>query len=63
MFNGYIDIAHQVSVSKGVVLQNDPGDANQEALFWVKLFFYSFVIYGIVMYIKRIIYRRRHNNG
>lgn len=62
MFNGYIDIAHQISVSKGVVLENDPGDANQEALFWVKVFFYSFVIYGIVMYIRRILYRRRHRD-
>ena len=63
MYNGYVDIAHQISVSKGVVLENDPGDANQEALFYVKLFFYGFVIYGIVMYIRRIIYRRRHRNG
>jgi hypothetical protein len=62
MFNGYIDIAHQVSVAKGVVLENDPGDANQEALFYVKLFFYGFVIYGIVMYLRRVIYRRRHKN-
>jgi len=62
MFNGYIDIAHQISTSKGVVLEKDPGDANQEALFWVKVFFYGFVIYGIVMYIRRILYRRRHKN-
>ena len=62
MFNGYIDIAHQISVSKDVVLENDPGDANQEALLFVKLFFYGFVIYGIVMYIRRVLYRRRHKN-
>jgi hypothetical protein len=62
MFNGYIDIAHQISVAKGVVLENDPGDANQVSIFWVKLFFYGFVIYGIVMYIRRVLYRRRHKN-
>ncbi len=62
MFNGYIDIAHQVSTAKGVVLVNDPGDANQEALFYVKIFFYGFVIYGIVLYIKRKIYLARHKN-
>jgi len=62
MFNGYIDIAHQVSTAKGVVLQNDPGDTNQETLFYVKLFFYGFVVYGIVLYIRRVIYRRRHKN-
>ena len=62
MFNGYIDIAHQVSTAKGVVLPSDPGDANQEALFWVKVFFYGFVIYGIVMYMRRTIYKMRHKN-
>jgi len=62
MFNGYIDIAHQVSVSKGVVLESDPGDANQTALFFVKLFFYGFVLYGTIMYIRRTIYRRRYKN-
>jgi hypothetical protein len=62
MFNGYIDISHQISIAKGVTLENDPGDANQEALFYVKLFFYGFVIYGIVMYIRRNIYRMRHKN-
>jgi hypothetical protein len=62
MFNGYIDIAHQISTAKGVVLQSDPGDANQEALFWVKVFFYGFVIYGIVMYIRRTIYKMRHKH-
>lgn len=61
MFNGYIDVAHQIAVSKNVVLENDPGDANQETLFFVKLFFYGFVIYGIVMYIKRKLYIRRQN--
>jgi len=62
MFNGYVDIAHQIAVSKNIILENDPGDANQEALFYVKLVFYSFVIYAIIMYIKRILYRRRHKN-
>ena len=62
MFNGYIDVAHQISVSKNIVLENDPGDANQETLFFVKLFFYGFVIYGIVMYIRRKLYIRRQKS-
>ena len=62
MFNGYIDISQQIAKAKGVTLENDPGDANQETLFYVKLFFYGFVFYGIVMYIRREIYRRRHIN-
>ncbi len=62
MYNGYIDIAHQISVAKGVVLENDPGDANQEAIFWVKVFFYGFILYGIIIYIRRSIYKRRYIN-
>lgn len=62
MFNGYVDIAHQVSTAKGVVLENDPGDANQEALFYVKVVFYGFVIYGIVLYLRRVIYLKRQKN-
>jgi len=62
MFNGYIDIAQQVASSKGIKLDSDPGDANQEALFYLKVFFYSFVLYAIIMYIKRFLYRRRHKN-
>jgi len=60
MYNGFVDIAHQIATSRGVVLENDPGDANQEAIFYVKLFFYGFVLYGIVMYIRRKLYMRRH---
>lgn len=63
MYNGYIDVAHQVATTKGVTLENDPGDANQETLFWVKLLFYGFVLYGIFMYIRRKIYIRRHKDG
>ncbi len=62
MFNGYVDIAHQIAASHGVTLKDDPGDANQETLFFVKLFFYGFVLYAIVMYIRRFLYRRRHKN-
>ncbi|WP_428737387.1 3-dehydroquinate dehydratase [Sulfurimonas sp.] len=62
MYNGYLDIAHQVATAKGVKLDNDPGDANQEALFWVKLFFYGFVLYGIVLYIRKKIELRRLKN-
>ena len=63
LFNGYLDIAQQIAHAKGVEL-GDGFDAqtNQTTLFYVKLFFYSFVLYGIIMYIRRIIYKRRHKN-
>ena len=62
LFNGYVDIAQQIAKSKGIVLENDPGDANQETLFYLKIFFYGFVLYAIIMYIRRQIYKRRHKN-
>ncbi|QOP42124.1 3-dehydroquinate dehydratase [Sulfurimonas marina] len=62
MYNGYLDIAHQIATSKEVKLENDPGDANQETLFWVKVFFYGFVLYGIVLYIRKKIELRRLKN-
>ncbi|MDO9265461.1 MAG: 3-dehydroquinate dehydratase [Sulfurimonas sp.] len=62
MFNGYADIAEQVAASKGVVLENAVGSANQTSIMVVKVLFYGFILYGIFMYIKRKLYRRREKN-
>jgi hypothetical protein len=62
MFNGYADIAEQIAQSKGVVLENAVGNANQNSIFVVKVLFYGFILYAIFMYIKRKLYRRRHKN-
>lgn len=62
MFNGYADIAEQVAASKGVVLENAVGNANQTSIMVVKVLFYGFILYGIFMYIKRKLYRRREKN-
>ena len=62
MYNGYLDIAQQISKAKGIKLENDPGTPNQTSIFFVKLFFYSFVLYAIIMFIKRTFYRIRHKN-
>lgn len=63
LFNGYLDIAQQIAHAKGVKLGNGfDSNTNQETLFYVKLFFYSFVLYATIMYIRRMIYRRRHKN-
>ncbi len=62
MFNGYADIAEQVAASKGVVLENAVGNANQNSIFAVKILFYGFIVYGIVLYIKRKLYLRREKN-
>ncbi|MDQ1245055.1 MAG: hypothetical protein QG565_1396 [Campylobacterota bacterium] len=62
MFNGYADIAEQIAASKGVVLENAVGSANQNSIILVKVLFYGFILYGIFMYIKRKIYLRREKN-
>lgn len=62
MFNGYADIAEQIAESKGVVLENAVGNANQTSIMVVKVLFYGFILYGIFMYIKRKLSRRRKKN-
>lgn len=62
MFNGYADIAEQVAASKGVVLENAVGSANQTSILLVKVLFYGFIVYGIFLYIKRKLYLRREKN-
>jgi len=62
MFNGYIDVAQQIAKAKNVKLEHGFGDTNQEILFIIKLFFYSFILYATIMYFRRVIYRRRHKN-
>lgn len=64
MFNGYLDIAQQVAKAKNIELEHGFGsDSNQTTLFYVRVFFYGFVFYAIVLYIRRVLYRRRHKNG
>jgi hypothetical protein len=63
MFNGYLDIAQQIARAKGVTLGDGfDSDTNQEMLFYVKVLFYGFVLYAIIMYIRRQIYKRKHKD-
>jgi len=62
MFNGYADIAEQIAASKGVVLENAVGSANQISILIVKVLFYGIVVYGIFLYIKRKLYLRKQKN-
>jgi hypothetical protein len=63
MFNGYLDIAQQIAKAKNVELGHGfDSEANQESLFFVKLFFYGFILFAIIMYIRRLIYKRRHKD-
>ncbi|QSZ42803.1 3-dehydroquinate dehydratase [Sulfurimonas aquatica] len=59
MFNGYLDIAEQVAVSKGTRLDSFSSKNSDYVILAVKFFFYSFIVYGVFMYIKRKIYMRR----
>ena len=63
MFNGYLDIAQQIAKKKDIELGHGfDSDTNQEMLFYLKVFFYGFIIYAIIMYLKRWIYKRRHKD-
>ena len=62
MFNGYADIAEQVAKSKEVVLENAVGNSNQNSILIVKIIFYGFIIYGLILYVRRKLYIRRQKN-
>ena len=62
MFNGYADIAEQIAQSKDIVLENAVGSANQNSILLVKVIFYSFIVYGVILYIKRKLFIRRQKN-
>jgi hypothetical protein len=59
MFNGYADIAEQIADSKNIVLEHAVGNTNKTMILIVKIVFYGFVFYAILMYIKRRLYFRR----
>ena len=59
MFNGYADIAEQVAESKGIVLENAIGSANQTSIFVVKVIFYGIILIALFVYIKRKLFYRR----
>ena len=61
MFNGYLDIAEQIALSKNIELENAAGNANKNSILAVKILFYGFVIYAIYMLVKRKLFRRRQN--
>jgi len=63
IFNGYLDIAQQIAHAKNIELGNGfDSQTNQTSIFYVKIFFYGFLLYGIVMIIRRKLYRMRHTN-
>ncbi|MDA7817205.1 3-dehydroquinate dehydratase [Sulfurimonas sp.] len=59
MFNGYFDIAEQIAVSQGVELSNATGESSKNLILGIKIVFYSVVVMGIIMYIRRKLYLRK----
>jgi hypothetical protein len=62
MYNGYGDIADQIAKSKNVTLEHGIGNSNKNAIFIVKILFYGVVLYGILAYLRKVIYRRKDKN-
>ncbi|MCD6433212.1 MAG: 3-dehydroquinate dehydratase, partial [Sulfurimonas sp.] len=62
LYNGYTDIAEQIAINKNVELPSAAGNANKHSISALKLIFYGFIIYAIIQYLRRVIYRRRHPN-
>ncbi len=62
LYNGYSDISEQVAKSKGVSLENAAGNTNKNLLLMIKLVFYGTILFAIIQYTRRVMYRRTHNN-
>ena len=60
LYTGYADIAEQVAQSKNVELPSAAGNANKNSISALKLIFYGFIVYAIIQYIRRVLYRRKH---
>lgn len=59
MFNGYFDVAEQIAVSKGVKLSNATGKGSKYLIFGIKTVFYSVLLMGLVMYVRKKLYLRK----
>jgi len=62
MFNGYADIIGQIAESKGVKLEHAVGNTNQNAILFIKILFYGFILYAIILYLKRKFFTKRQQN-
>ena len=62
LFNGYADIAEQVAASKNVTLVNAVGNSNRYTIEIFKVGFYSFILYGLYVYIKRKFNMKKRRN-
>ena len=62
LYNGYADIAEQIANSKNITLEHEAGNSNKLVILALKIFFYGFILYAIIQYVRRVIYRRRHPN-
>jgi len=59
MYNGYLDIAEQIGLSKGIKLDNAAGNANKNSILVIKIIFYGIILIAIFMYIKRKLFYKR----
>ena len=62
MFNGYADLVGQIAEAKGVKLEHAVGNSNQNAILVIKVLFYGFILYAIILYFKRKFFTKRQQN-
>ena len=62
LYNGYVDIAEQIAKSKGISLENEAGNTNKYGILALKIFFYGIIFFAMIQYIRRVLYRRKHQD-
>lgn len=60
IYNGYLDIAGQIAQSKGTQLNQGNGQGGHYVMITIKVLFYGILLMGLVMYIRKKLYERRH---
>jgi uncharacterized membrane protein len=62
MFNGYLDIAEQVAISKEVTLDKATGEASENILLGIKVIFYSILLMALVMYLRNKFFLKKEES-
>ncbi len=53
LFNGYADIASQIATAHGVKFKDEVGDSSRDTMDVIRIIFYTILLYGGYLYIKR----------
>lgn len=63
MYNGYADVAEQIAASKGQTLSSSAGTASQTFIDFLRLIFYSIILYALYVFVRGRFFRKRETKS